>query len=164
MSLISSNSPNLREDDVINEARNGAYLKPVSAYQMKLANERIDTSNTNLATTDAVVAKTVKMISIPITADAKTAEIAFSNEGTGLKVGDTILEILLVCDTAVTGGTMTLKHGGESGAAISSVLTCAVANAVSRTTLLASPVITADGLSVLGASADDRGTFTIMYI
>ena len=163
MSLISSNSPNLREDDVINEARNGAYLKPVSAYQMKLANERIDTSNTNLATTDAVVAKTVKMISIPITADAKTAEIAFSNAATGLEVGDTILEILLTCDTAVTGGTMTLKHGG-GGAAISSVLTCAVANTVARTTLLVAPEITADGLSVLSASADDRGTFTIMYI
>ncbi len=156
MSLISSNSPNLREDDVINEARNGAYLKPVSAYQMKLANERVDATN-------LVVAKTVKMVSIPVDEDAFTAELAFSNAATGLEVGDTILEIILTCDTAVTGGTMTLKHG-DSGDAISSVLTCAVANAVSRTTLLASPVITADGLSVLGASADDRGTFTIMYI
>ncbi len=157
MSLISSNSPNLREDDVINEARNGAYLKPVSAYQMKLANERVDATN-------LVVAKTVKMVSIPVDEDAFTAELAFSNAATGLEVGDTILEILLTCDTAVTGGTMTLKHGGESGAAISSVLTCAVANVVSRTTSLISPVITADGLSVLSASADDRGTFTIMYI
>ena len=156
MSLISSNSPNLREDDVINEARNGAYQKPVSAYQMKLANERVDATN-------LVVAKTVKMVSIPVDGDAFTAELAFSNTATGLEVGDTILEILLTCDTAVTGGTMTLKHGG-GGAAISSVLTCAVANVVSRTTSLISPVITADGLSVLSASADDRGTFTIMYI
>lgn len=163
---MSANHPRyLNVTDVIDKPNSTARKKPVSAYQLTLSNQRVTTlENIGIETRLENLESGLKILKVPIEADAFTAPMALPNATTNFMEGTMVLDVWIVCTDTDSTNSLQLKHGGVGGAAITSAMACETADVLTRTTTLASPVVTAEGLVVVAGAAVDRGVMYILYI
>lgn len=163
---MSANHPRyLNVTDVIDKPNSTARKKPVSAYQLSQSNQRINAlENIGIETRLENLESGLKILKVSIAADAFTAPMALPNETTKFVVGTMVLDVWIVCTDTDSTNSLQLKHGGVGGAAITSAMACETADVLTRTTTLAIPVVTAEGLVVVAGAAVDRGDMYILYI
>jgi hypothetical protein len=114
--------------------------------------------------TDVTALKTLQpLVKEVVVGEDASSGLDFSLATLGMGVGDRIINMWVLGTAASAGATMTVSHG-NSGANISSAMSCVADGDFAHSGSIIGGVLTADGLTVSSNGAGDRASIFIMYL